>query len=262
METKRILEERIKAVKEAGNEIKRIYGEGFSISYKEDDSPVTNADLSSNQIIRNHLSKFENIAWLSEESQDDLSRLEKREVFIVDPLDGTEDFVRKDGSFAVNVAYAVDGKPVLAVIGVPRKDAYAYAIKGKGAYYVDENGTETKLSVSSRKDNLVRLISKTHRLDSEAEIKEKYSSKIKEVLAIGASLKGIALAGGRGDVSIRYTKHTKEWDVCARDLIVKEAGGLFLDGKGNEFIYNRRDVYNQDGYSMFNNKENKELRLK
>ncbi len=262
METKRILEERIKGVKEAGNEIKRIYGEDFSISYKEDDSPVTNADLSSNQIIRNHLSKFKNIAWLSEESQDDLSRLEKREVFIVDPLDGTEDFVRKDGSFAVNIAYAVDGKPVLAVIGVPRKDAYAYAIKGKGAYYVDENGTETKLSVSSRKENLVRLISKTHRLDSEAEIKEKYSSKIKEVLAIGASLKGIALAGGRGDISIRYTKHTKEWDVCARDLIVKEAGGLFMDGKGNEFIYNRRDVYNQDGYSRFNNKENKELRLK
>ncbi len=262
MENKTILEERITAVKEAGKEIQKIYKEGFSISYKEDDSPVTNADLASNQIIRTHLSKFKDIAWLSEESQDDLSRLEKREVFIVDPLDGTEDFVRKDGSFAVNVAYAVDGKPVLAVIGVPRKNSYAYAIKGEGSYYVDENGKKTKLTVSSRKENLIRLISKTHRLNSEAQIKEKYSSKITEVLAIGASLKGIALAGGRGDISIRYTKHTKEWDVCSRDLIVKEAGGIFLDGIGNEFTYNRKDVYNQNGYSMFNCKENKELRLK
>ena len=73
MENKTILEERILAVKEAGKEIQKIYKEGFSISYKEDDSPVTNADLASNQIIRNHLSKFKDIAWLSEESQDDFT---------------------------------------------------------------------------------------------------------------------------------------------------------------------------------------------
>ena len=260
MESRLILKERINSVKEARDKIREIYSSSFSISYKEDDSPVTNADLASNQIIRSHLSQFTSVAWLSEESQDDLSRLDKREVFIVDPLDGTEDFVRKDGSFAVNVAYVVDHKPVLAVIGVPSKKSYAYAIKGDGSYYVDQDGKETRLTVSDRTENLVRLISKTHRLPSEKAIADRYASRIKEVLAIGASLKGIALASGRGDFSIRYTEHTKEWDVCARDLLVKEAGGLFLDGQGNEFTYNRKDVYNHGGYSMFNVSKNKELR--
>lgn len=254
-----ILEERIKAAKEAGKEIKRIYASGFSVDYKEDQSPVTNADLASNRIISSRLSLFKDIAWLSEESRDDLSRLDSKEVFIVDPLDGTEDFVRKDDSFAVNIAYVKDKLPLLAVIGVPMKDAYAYAIKGKGSYYVDANGKERKLSVSDRIDNLVRLISKTHMLPSEKEIAERHKDRIKEVVSIGASLKGIALAGGKGDVSIRYTEHTKEWDVCARDLIVKEAGGIFLDGFGKEFTYNRKDVYNHGGYSMFNSKENRSL---
>ncbi len=255
-----ILKARILAGKEAGKKIREIYDKGFSVSYKEDSSPVTDADLASNGIIRKTLSRFSTIGWLSEESKDDLSRLKRKGVFIVDPLDGTEDFLRKDGSFSLNIAYVEEGKPVLSFIGYPAKAGYAFAAKGKGAFFVNEEGKIRRLSVSSRTKQLVRLVSKTHLLPSEEEIREKNKDRIASSLSRGASLKGIALAKGEGDFSIRYTKHTKEWDVCARDLLVKEAGGIFLDGKGKEFSYNREDVYNHDGYERFNRKENRDLK--
>ncbi len=96
----------------------------------------------------------------------------------------------------------------------------------------------------------------THENDEEKAVVQNHQDLIDHVIRAGASTKAILLALGKGDASIRYTDKTKEWDVCAPDLIVREAGGIFLDTKKKEFSYNKKDVYNHDGYCMFNRVEN------
>ena len=249
------LEAMILAVKKANTEIMKIYRRGFHVDYKKDDSPVTEADLASNQIIRKELECFKDIAWLSEEDVDSEDRFKKRAVFIVDPLDGTQDFVSHDDYFGVNLALVVDNKPVVAVIGLPAKNAYAYAIKGKGSYYCQED-KEERMHVSDKLHDLIMVQSLTHNLPQEDLILNKHKDRIAKVIYLGASTKAIALAKGDVDASVRFTDQTKEWDVCAPDLIVEEAGGIFVDSKLNRFTYNRKDVINHDGYSMFNRIEN------
>jgi 3'(2'), 5'-bisphosphate nucleotidase len=246
----------IAAVKEANIVVKEIYEKGFDVKIKEDDSPVTTADIASNKIIRKHLGVFDKIAWLSEEDNDNLDRLTNDLVFVVDPLDGTLDFVNHDGTFGINIALVYKHEPILSVIGFPAWNSFAYAIKGKGSFYVDSKDKTTRLHVSNRTKDLIFIGSKTHFLDSEKELIAKNKDLIKEVVTSGASTKALMLARGDADVSIRFTKETKEWDTCAPDLLIKEAGGVFLDTKLNEIKYNREDVYNRDGYCMFNRIEN------
>ena len=253
------LEKMIQAAKAASAEIMKIYSNGFSVKTKDDESPVTDADIVSDKIIREHLSVFDDIAWLSEEDADDLSRLTRRKLFIVDPLDGTSDFVNKDGSFGINIALVVDHRPVCSVVAVPAMNTYAYAMKGKGSYYVDENGREERMHVSSLTENLRVLVSKTHRTKEDDELFKRHASSIKELIPMGASTKAIYLSRGLADACIRITDKTKEWDVCAPELIVTEAGGVFVDLNRKEFVYNREDVHNHDGYCMLNRKENEFL---
>lgn len=244
---------------EASNAIMKIYTEGFNVQIKSDNSPVTEADLKSNEIIHSHLDKYDEIGWLSEEDKDDLNRLNREYVFVVDPLDGTQDFVEKDNSFGINLALVKNGKPIVAFIGVPYYHFYAYAYKGRGSFVFTPDHSREKLRVSNRTSNLVYLSSKTHEVERERKLMERHKDKISQVLHSGASTKAIMLASGKGDASVRFTNMTKEWDVCAPDLIVREAGGIFLDTKKKEFTYNRVDVYNHDGYCMFNRVENMDL---
>ncbi len=249
------LQAMISACLKASKEIMKYYKQGFHIDYKEDASPVTDADLASNKIIRAELSQFADIGWLSEEDADNEERFNHRALFVVDPLDGTQDYVHHDDSFGVNIALVVDTLPVVSVIGVPAKNAYAYAVKGQGAYYV--NGEVSKrMHVSNKTSDLILAESLTHLLPEEKAVLERHKDIIKDVIYLGASTKAIALANGDVDASIRFTPLTKEWDVCAPDLIVREAGGIFVDSKLNPFTYNRKDVANHDGYSMFNRIEN------
>ena len=254
-----ILSLMIKAAIEAGKVVMAFYQSGFKVQYKDDDSPVTSADLAASSLIRKILSPV-CAGWLCEEDSDSKERLSLSELFIVDPLDGTQDFVNRNGSFSINIAFIRDHKPVLSVIGLPAKNGYAYARKGAGAYIVLD-GKKEKLAVSRRTSGFVYGISMTHNTDEEKAFASSHASLISSTLASGASTKGVLLAMGQVDASVRLTRHTKEWDVAAMDLLVKEAGGVFLDGKGKEFAYNRKDVYNRDGYSMFNSEKTKELFL-
>lgn len=254
----KILEAFIEAGKKASKKILEIYNTDFEVMIKDDSSPVTQADLNSDKIIFSHLSIFSNTYYLSEEKKDDLKRLDYDEVFIVDPLDGTSDFVSKDDSFSINMAYCYKGEPYVALIYLPVYDSYCYAIKGEGSYLVKDGNIE-KIHVSDRVNDLIFLASKTHENQKEKDIYLKHADRFKSILYLGASIKGIYVASSLGDCSIRYTDMTKEWDVCAMDLIVREAGGIFLDTKLNKFTYNKKDVYNHDGYVMLNRKENLDL---
>lgn len=248
-----ILKLMIEASFKASEKIIEIYQTNFHVDFKSDASPVTSADIESNKIISSILSKT-NIKILSEEIQDDLSRLNEEKLFILDPLDGTQDFVNKDDTFGINLAYVIKGKPIIGIIALPIEKSIIYAIKDKGCYKLKNNKT-TKLHVSSRDDKLIYLASKTHNIEKEINV-YKNNPHIKKVIHSGACTKAYLLASGKADISIRLTDMTKEWDVVSSDIIVRESGGFFSTTKHKQFTYNKKDVINHDGYIMVNNKDN------
>lgn len=241
------------ACEEANKAILDVYSGEFAVEIKEDNSPVTVADKRSNEIILNYLREaFPEDGFLSEESEDDSSRLEKHRVWIIDPLDGTKEFVARNGEFAVNIALSIDGEIVLGVIGAPTLDRVYYAIKGQGAFVV-ENGERKEIHVSSRrKGELIPYCSRSFRNKDALE----FTLRHPEIFAcpcipLGSSLKMAFIAEGRGDYFLRLYPGTKEWDVASGDIILREAGGIMLNGEDYApFRYNRKDVYNHKGYIL------------
>ena len=241
----------------ASKNIMNYYTKGFHTEYKEDDSPVTEADKTSDALIRDFLKKyFPSYSFLTEESKDDKSRLNNDFVFIIDPLDGTEDFVHKDGQFTVNIALCYKHEIVVGVINVPATNEIYYATKNKGAYKIDQNGNLSKLHVSDKVNDLTCFTSIYHLKENELAMIDKHKDKITNVIKKGSSLKACLIAEGLGEISYRLSKGTKERDTAAFDIIVREAGGLVLKPDGKPMIYNRENVYNDEGYVIVNRIEN------
>ena len=251
------LEAAIEAGLKAKEKIIEIYEAGFEVEIKEDNSPVTLADKTADKIIREYLHKsFPQYAFLTEESEDNMERLSNDYVWIVDPVDGTKDFVARDGGFTTNIALCHKHQIVVGVVVVPVTGEYYYASKGEGAYYVDKKGHKTLIHVNDKLDDLTVLCSVFHSNQAEADLIKKHQDKIKHIEKFGSSLKPCRIAQGLAEITYRMSAGTKEWDTAACDIIVKEAGGLFIEPDGNDMTYNRKDVYNRKGYIVTNRKEN------
>ncbi len=226
------------------------------VEMKADNSPITIADRNSDEAIRYYLkSLYPDYGFLTEESEDDLSRLEKDDVWIVDPLDGTKNFIHHDDEFAIHVALCHKHEIVLGVIMIPAKGLLYWAIKGEGAFQRID-GKDVRLHVSDRHDHLRVLISVYHYNDMEAALIEKHKDKIESVEKCGSSMKACLIASGKAELSYRMNPNTKEWDSAPAQLLVKEAGGVFVTPELKEFRNNRRDVYNREGYIIANCIEN------
>lgn len=240
----------------AQKEILVIYNQNFDVEIKEDNSPVTLADKNADKIIREILGKaFPNYAFLTEESEDDISRLNNDYVWIVDPVDGTKDFVARDGGFTTNIALSYKHKIVVGIVVVPLTGEIYYASENHGAFYRN-NGHDQKIHVNDKTDDLTVLCSVFHSNDIERALIEKHSDKIKHIQKYGSSLKPCRIAHGLAEITYRMSSGTKEWDTAASQIIVIEAGGLFIEPDGKEITYNRKDVYNRKGYIVANRKEN------
>ncbi len=248
------------AALDAGRLIMEIYKTNFEVETKSDESPVTAADKGSDALIRKELSSaFPEAAFLTEESTDDLSRLDKEWVFIVDPLDGTSDFVKRDGEFAVLIALVHYHEPVVGIIYAPNQKLFYYAIKGEGAYRL-EGEKAVRLHVSQREGHDLRcLVSRSHFNDAEKAYIDERREHFSEILPMGAALKFARIAEGNAEVSYRLSPGTKEWDVAPGNLILNEAGGLMLKPDGTAYRYNREDVCNRDGYILANSRGNFDL---
>ena len=252
------LQAAIAAAKKAEPHILSVYNTPFDIEIKEDDSPVTAADKGADEIIRAYLAGiFKDDGFLTEESQDTGERLQKRRIWIVDPVDGTKEFVSRNGQFTTNIALAVDHEIVVGVINAPTLGILYYAVKGEGAYRMDKDGKITRLHVSERTSNLRALRSISFFNEKEKAFMAKHQDAFEgEARPIGAALKFCTIAEGNAEFFYRISGGTKEWDVAPGDLIVTEAGGVMLQPNGEPFRYNREDVYNRDGYIMANKREN------
>lgn len=241
----------------AGAEIMKIYEIDFesSIEIKADNSPLTIADKKSNEVIMSSLKdEFPEISILSEESSEDITRLSNDWVWIIDPLDGTKEFIKKNGQFTVNIALAYKGKPVLGVIYVPVTETLFYASKGKGAYK-EEDGKAIKISVTDKLDNLMSVGSKSHSSEKEQNLLGSHKDIISDIISVGSSLKGTMVAEGKADVYYRFG-YTCEWDTCAMHAIAIEAGGIFKQMDNTEMTYNRKNSLNEKGFYIVNRIEN------
>lgn len=248
----------INAAKKASKVILDYYHHGFRVETKADDSPVTSADKASDKLIREMLSKeFKDYAFLTEESysKNDLDRFNHDYVWIVDPLDGTKDFVCHDDSFTINIALSYKHEAVLGVVLIPVRNEIYFATKGSGAF-VERNGEIKKIHVSEKTSDLICFTSAFHFTDEEKAMIKKHEDKIKHVKKQGSSVKACLIAEGKGEISYRLNDGTKEWDTAAFQIIVEEAGGFVLKPNGERIRYNREDVYNRDGYVIMNKKEN------
>ena len=250
-------EEILKVIKLAEENIMKYYREGFHVEIKSDESPVTEADKTTDELIRKYLhEKFPTHAFLTEESSDDKSRLDNDYVFIVDPIDGTKDYIARDDMFTCNIALAYKHQVVIGAVGIPARGEVYCALKGKGAYKIEKDGTMKRIHVNDKTENLKCYISVFHQSASETALREKHSDRITSSEKVGSSLKACLIAEGKGEISYRLSDGTKEWDTAAFQCVVEEAGGYVLKPDQTPITYNREDVYNRGGYLIINNIEN------
>tara|TARA_B100001094_G_scaffold193582_1_gene187505 strand:+ start:1698 stop:2459 length:762 start_codon:yes stop_codon:yes gene_type:complete len=229
-----------KAAIKAGAEILKVYEKDFKVSYKNDDSPLTIADQRANDIIEKLLSET-NIPILSEEGKqiDFNERKNWNLLWIVDPLDGTKEFVKRNGEFTVNIALIKDGAPIIGVIYVPVLRCLYFA--SNAGTYKEHNGEKNKLPLISNERNFRVVGSRSH-LSLET---ENYINKLRkekgeiDLVSMGSSLKICLVAEGFADVYPRFAP-TMEWDTAAGHAIAKYAGKNLIDLETNsEMIYNR-----------------------
>jgi len=240
----------LRAASEAGNAILDIYGGNYETSTKRDNSPITEADMKSNEIIKKILSETGH-QILSEEDKDDKSRLSQDIIWIVDPLDGTSDFIDKTGEFTVMIALVKNNKPILGVIGWPTEKTLFAAQFESGAFRYSQNKWE-KISVTNVSElSKCRAVGSRHHLsDKEKMFIEKLG--IKKFTSIGSSLKVGKISSGEAEAYITTTNKMKEWDSAASYCIIKEAGGKMTDMLGNDLSYNNEIVNHQNGILVTN----------
>ncbi len=228
----------IRAAIKAGKEILQIYDGGFTNVIKADGSPVTVADKKSEEIILSFLQRT-NIPVLAEESAangniPDLGNM----FFCVDPLDGTKEFIKKNGEFTINIALIENKRPVLGLVTMPAKNI-AY-IGGKGGSYKFSNfsdGRDEKRAISVARGGDVKLVaSRSHKSNLLSRLKERLN--INEYISIGSAVKFCLLAEGRARLYPRFT-HTYEWDSAAGQAILEGAGGVVLKINGEKLDYNK-----------------------
>ena len=232
---------------EAGEAIMRIYAQDFAVQTKDDDSPLTAADLAAHRILVAGLQALTpDIPVLSEEAADIpwATRREWRRLWLVDPLDGTREFVKKNGEFTVNIALIEDGEPVLGVVQAPALDYLVHAERGAGAFLREAHGDVPLASTRPAAAPLRVAASRSH-LDARTQgVLERLGEH--ERLGLGSSLKFCRIAEGRVDFYPRFGP-TSEWDTAAGQAVLEAAGGAVLQTSGERLSYNRKEsILNPD----------------
>jgi 3'(2'), 5'-bisphosphate nucleotidase len=244
MET--LLEIAIRAAKEAGAEILTHYNNGLDHTKKADGSPVTIADERANNILVSHLEKTE-IPILSEEMTG-LPLPYPKKLWVIDPLDGTKDFIHNGTDFSVMVGLIEDGRPILGVVYAPVLNTLYYAEKGSGAYMVKNDAT-TQLVITQTSEKLRFIRSVRHFTPEMEYVAEKLNAEQNPRGSIG--IKAGLIGENIGDFFF-YLGKLGEWDACAPEIITIEAGGTVTDSDGKPLLYGNEDHRLQNGLIFSN----------
>lgn len=227
----------------AGAEIMKIYAEGFDIQEKKDHSPLTTADLASHTLIIEKLAKLTpDIPILSEESVS-ISFEERsswKNYWLIDPLDGTREFIKRNGEFTVNIALITEHSSSLGVVYLPVQDICYSASRNHGAYKQDQDANAKKIAsrTSSPENKPTICGSRSHAGKSLQALQDKIGEF--DLISMGSSIKMCLVAEGAADIYPRFGP-TSEWDTGAAHCVVNEAGGVIVDLNLQTLQYNTKD---------------------
>jgi 3'(2'), 5'-bisphosphate nucleotidase len=226
----------------AGQAILEVYHQDFAVQEKNDNSPLTAADLASHRIIVERLQQLEaDIPILSEEGAETpySTRSQWQRYWLIDPLDGTREFVKRNGEFTVNIALVEQGRPVAGVVHVPASGVSYVGKLDLGAWKVDADGRVSAIHVREKRQPKARVAgSRSHAGDSLKRFLDRLGNH--EIVSMGSSLKLCLVAEGIADVYPRLGP-TSEWDTAAAQAVVEAAGGLVTDTQLKPLRYNTKD---------------------
>ena len=221
------------AAREAGSAVMGLFRGKFDVHEKSKNNPVTTADLEANRIIREKIQKtFPQDGWLSEEDLDTSRRLSLSRVWVVDPIDGTKEFIEGIPQFAISIALVVDGRPMVAIVYNPAKEEFYKAAAGQGAFL-----NEQSIHVSPREE-----VNGASLLVSRSEPQKRFQVFVErcDIRPVGSIAYRLAkVAGGGGDGTLTF-RTISEWDICAGALMVEAAGGKVVNGNGDAIKFNQQ----------------------
>ena len=232
----------INASFKAGEIIMQYYCDDYEIKEKGYHNPVTTADNEADSYLKSTLmSARPQYGWLSEETVDSKSRLSKEKVWIVDPLDGTKEFIEGVQQFVVSIALVEKGTPIIGVLHNPVTKETFHAVKGKGTY-LDDNVYRCSI-----KDSTTDMLILNSRSETRKGLWEPYKQYFKELKPIGSVAYKMGLtATGKADIFVTL-RPKNEWDVCAGTCLINEAGGKVIDLNGKELTFNNQKTLIEPG---------------
>jgi 3'(2'), 5'-bisphosphate nucleotidase len=245
--TQQHINELLSIAQEAGEAILNIYNNADTaqvVTFKADASPLTLADAASHEVLAKRLQAlFPQIPLLSEEGRD-IAYEERKNwhtFWCIDPLDGTKEFVKRNGEFTVNIALIQEKKPVLGIIYVPVTGVMYYGGENLGSWKIDAEGTRTRLLVKNLIADWTAVGSRTHASPEEAELLNRYP--VTNKISVGSSLKFCLLAEGLAQIYYRHGP-TMEWDTAAGQAILTFSNGKVTTPEGEPFTYNKESLLN------------------
>jgi len=226
----------------AGQAILEVYHQDFAVEQKGDDSPLTAADLASHRIIMQGLAELEpDTPVLSEEGADIpyATRSQWQRYWLIDPLDGTREFVKRNGEFTVNIALIEQGRPVVGVVHVPVSGISYLGQSDKGAFKIAADDTVSPIQVREKRQATAQVAgSRSHAGDSLQRFLDRLGDH--EIVSMGSSLKLCLVAEGIADIYPRLGP-TSEWDTAAAQAVVEAAGGKVTDTQLEPLLYNTKE---------------------
>ena len=261
MNLERELEVAIRLAREAGRVIMEYYSAPPDVEWKADTEPVTIADRAANELIVTGLSKaFPEDGLLAEETPDTSARLSHDRLWVIDPMDGTKEFIKKNGEFSVMIGLALDGTASLGVVYQPTVDRLFYATPDAGAFLVRSGETPERLAVSevTETSEMCVAVSRSHRSEKIDAVREALGI-AREVQSGSVGLKVGLICERTCDLYIHPSPQTKQWDTCAPEALLVGAGGRMTDLTGRPFVYNRQDLYNRNGILATNGKSHERI---
>lgn len=241
-----LLAEVVRVAEAAGRAIHALYvrPEAWEVRSKSDDSPLTAADLASHRLIVEELARLTpTLPVLSEESEEDPARRSWPALWVVDPLDGTREFVNRTGDFTVNIALVENGRAVLGVMHAPEHGVSYAAAAGEGSWRMAGGRAPARIRVAATAPEPRVLLSRHHQSGPEAGLLGAIRARFGDcrTVQVGSAFKMCRVAEGEADFYPRFGP-TMEWDTAAGQILLEEAGGLLVDFEGRPLRYNRRDT--------------------
>ncbi len=248
------LEKVVEIAKGAGAILLDFYDRDYSTQEKDNNTPVTEADFAAEKYIKEELNKSFSYPILSEETVDNMDRLKSEYLWIVDPMDGTKDFISKSGEFTVVVGLARKSESILGVVYNPFSKQLFFAEKGGGAFFQERDGEIKPAHVSGTIDfsKATFLVSRSGLTSTRTvEILEELG--VKDSVPVGSFAYKVGLiAIGKFDTYFSFGSLASEWDTCAPDIIIREAGGEMTDLYGDPLLYNQENVKREKGMVITN----------